>query len=344
MFLSLATAAACNFSSSVPAAPAGFPDVVSLVERVAPSVVTVITTSERTDHLGRSRQGTSNGSGVLFDGKGYILTNNHVIEGGTLVEVVLSEDPFRRWAVEVLGTDPITDLAVLKLELDGFPYDLVPVPLGDADKLRVGEWVVAIGSPLGEGFAGTVTVGIVSGKDRSLRLANGWLHNLIQTDAVINPGNSGGPLFNLNGEIVGINTAIIRGQLASGQEAEGIGFAVSASTAMPVAAQLIENGEVIWPWLGVAVRNLTPAIAIEEELSVEQGIVILATVPGGPADKAGIEALDVIVAMDGVDVESVTALQRTLRSGYQIGDEVDVAVVRGDETRVFSIDLERQPR
>ena len=323
-------------------APVGFPDVVSVVERVGPSVVSVLTTVEQRDVFGRVRQGTTTGSGVIFDELGYILTNNHVVEDGVQVEVTLPDDPTRRWPVEVVGTDPLTDLAVLRLNPDDIPYQLVVTPLGDAESLRIGAWVVAIGSPLG--LAGTVTVGIVSAKGRSLPLDNVTLFDLIQTDAVINPGNSGGPLLNLQGQVVGINTAIIRGRLASGQEAEGIGFAVSTTTAIPVAAQLIDNGEVVWPWLGVQVDNVTPSMAIEEELSVDSGVLVAATVPGGPADEAGIQSLDVIVSIGGRSIKTVTQLQRVLRTNHRIGETIEVEIIRNGGRLTMVVTLERMPR
>ena len=190
-----------------------------------------------------------------------------------------------------------------------------------------------------------MTVGVVSAKGRTLQLSQTvTLHDLVQTDAVINPGNSGGPLLNLRGEVVGINTAIIRGQLASGQEAEGIGFAVSMSTAIPVSRQLIENGQVIWPWLGVNVADVTPVVAAEENLSVDSGVLVVAVVGDGPADKAGIRQRDVIVALDNKPVATVLELQATLRQMHIVGDTVIVTVVRGDDERTIEVSLEEMPR
>ncbi|MEK9659719.1 MAG: trypsin-like peptidase domain-containing protein, partial [Chloroflexota bacterium] len=191
-------------SSSV---PASLPDVASVVERVLPGVVQVLATVEQRDFFGRLTEGTSQGSGVLFDAEGHILTNNHVVEGAKTVEVVLHSG--ETIPVKVVGTDPRTDLSVLKADPSDVA-DLPVVPLGDTDAMRIGDWVIAIGSPLG--YEGSVTVGIVSSKGRSLDLDSTiTLYDLVQTDAVINPGNSGGPLLNLRGEVIGINTAIIRG-------------------------------------------------------------------------------------------------------------------------------------
>lgn len=326
--------------TSAPPIVTGFPDIAGVVDQVMASVVSVLVTTEERDQFGRTTQGLARGSGVIFDEEGYILTNNHVVEDGVKVEVVMTDG--RRLEVEVVGRDPSTDLAVLKLEDDAVP-NIVATELGDTNAMRIGEWVIAIGNPLG--LEGSVTVGVVSAKGRTLQLSQTvTLHDLVQTDAVINPGNSGGPLLNLRGEVVGINTAIIRGQLASGQEAEGIGFAISMSTAIPVAHQLIENGQVIWPWLGVNVADVTPVVAAEEGLSVDSGVLVVAVVDGGPAGKAGIEARDIIVALDNGPVASVLELQAALRQEYAVGDTVFVTVVRGDDERTIEVALEEMPR
>ncbi|MDE2765704.1 MAG: trypsin-like peptidase domain-containing protein, partial [Chloroflexota bacterium] len=215
--------------------------------------VLVRSTLETTDASGRTSTGISRGSGVVFNRRGYIITNHHVIEDAVKVDVVFSDG--RPVDVEVVGSDIATDLAVLRLPSEFVDDSLVVTTIGDSDAARVGEWVVAIGNPLG--FEGSVTVGVISAKDRSLQISDRVrLHDLIQTDAVINPGNSGGPLLNLDGQVLGINTAIIRGQLASGQEAEGIGFAVAATTVIPVAQRIIEDGRVIWPRIGVSIEDV----------------------------------------------------------------------------------------
>jgi S1-C subfamily serine protease len=318
----------------------GLPDIASVVDQVIASVVSVLVTTEQRDQFGRTTQGLARGSGVIFDGAGYILTNSHVVEDGVKVEVVMTDG--RRLEVEVVGRDPSTDLAVLKLEDDAVP-NIVATKLGDTNAMRIGEWVIAIGNPLG--LEGSVTVGVVSAKGRTLQLSQTvTLHDLVQTDAVINPGNSGGPLLNLRGEVVGINTAIIRGQLSSGQEAEGIGFAISMNTAIPVSRQLIENGKVIWPWLGVSVADVTPVVAAERDLSVDAGVLVVAAVDGGPADKAGIREGDVIVALNNEPVTTVLELQASLRQQYNVGDSVAVTVVRGDDERTIDVTLEEMPR
>ena len=318
----------------------GLPDIASVVIVVAPSVVSVIATVAQEDLFGRVTRGVSRGSGVIFDDAGYILTNNHVVEDASEVEVRTIDG--QRLVVEVIGTDPTTDLAVLKLDPDEVE-NLVTSPLGSTVETRIGDWVIAIGNPLG--FEGSVTVGVISAKGRSLPLGQGvTLFDLIQTDAVINPGNSGGPLLNLRGEVVGINTAIIRGQLASGQEAEGIGFSISMGTAIPVSEQLISNGRVVWPWLGVNVADVNPVMAKEEDLSVDRGVLVVATVEGGPAEAGGVQAGDVIVQVDGTPVTKVTDLQGTLRAEHRIGDTVTIHVVRSAVTLTFEVVLEEMPR
>lgn len=313
----------------------GFPDVATVAELVGPSVVLVRAKMDTTDRFGRTTEGTSRGSGVIVDAAGYILTNNHVVEDATFVDIVLNTG--QELDIEVIGTDPSTDLAVLKIDPTQVD-NLVITPLADSSSARIGDWVIAIGNPLG--FEGSVTVGVISAKDRSLALDDVRLHDLLQTDAVINPGNSGGPLLNLRGEVIGINTAIIRGRLASGQEAEGIGFAVATTTAIPIVAQIIENGRVIWPRIGVSIDDVTPANADELGLSVDQGVLVVSLAEDGPAEAAGIEPNDVIVALDGEPVTKFTDLRRLMLNLYSVGDTVTVTVVRSAATLDFDVTLD----
>jgi S1-C subfamily serine protease len=314
---------------------AGFPDVASVVDRVAPSVVLVLATTSQTDTFGRRTEGLSRGSGVIFDARGYILTNNHVVEDAPFVDIVLSNG--QELGAEIVGTDPNTDLAVLKIDPSKVE-DLVVTPLAQSNNARIGDWVIAIGNPLG--FEGTVTVGVISAKDRSLAISQNRLHDLLQTDAVINPGNSGGPLLNLSGQVIGINTAIIRGTLPSGQEAEGIGFAVATTTAIPIAEQLIANGRVAWPRIGVGVDDVTPANASERGLSVDQGVLVESVATDGPAERAGIEVSDVIVALDGLPVTKFTDLRRLMLNLYAVGDTVSISVVRAAATLEIDVTLD----
>jgi len=338
--------AACSGSSTVdPSTPtpganvgslAGLPDIAGVVERVAPAVVQVLVTVEQTNVFGQTIDSRSQGSGVFFTDDGYLLTNNHVVEGASRVEIATFNR--ERVPVEIVGTDPDTDLAVLKVDPNDLE-EIVSVPLGDTDAMRIGDWVIAIGSPLG--FAGSVTVGVISAKGRTLWIDQNspQLHDLVQTDAVINPGNSGGPLLNLEGEVIGINTAIIRGDIGNNQQAEGIGFAISMGTAIPVSDQLIDHGEVIRPRIGVSIINVTPAEADERGLSVDEGVLVQFVVPGGPASNAGIEVNDVIVQVDGKPVTTISALVRLFLTDYTIGDTVTVTIVRAAVTLTFEVAL-----
>lgn len=332
--------AAPLLAPSTTTAPAfGLPDVASVVERVAPAVVSVLVEVEQRDAFGRRTQARSQGSGVIFDAQGHILTNNHVVEGATRVEVALANR--QRVPVTIVGTDPSSDLAILRLEPAAVER-LVSAPLGDSTAMRVGDWVIAIGNPLG--FEGSVTVGVISAKDRRLELDQDTvLYDLLQTDAVINPGNSGGPLVNLRGEVIGINTAIIRGRLASGQEAEGIGFSISMSTAVPVAQQLITNGRVTRPRIGVFIEDVTPVVAAERGLSVDAGVLVTGLVAGGPAERAGVRVGDVIVSVDATNVSRTTELQRLFLTRYRPGQTVNLQVVRSAVQLTITVALEANP-
>jgi serine protease Do len=318
----------------------GLPDVVGVVDQALPSVVSVITTVEQTDIFGRSHQGVSTGSGVIFDARGYILTNNHVVDGGTIFEVTFHDEPKQSWPVTVVGTDSLTDLAILLLEPESVPFPLNVTKFGDAGRLKVGEWVVAIGSPLG--FSGTVTLGIVSAKNRSLSVGNLTLIDLIQTDALINPGNSGGPLLNLRGEIVGINTLKVPGSTRGGLEAEGLGFAISSTMASLVATQMINDGEVAWPILGVTVSENDPAKSVEMGFDVDYGVLIEKILIDGPAHRIGMKSGDLIVALDNKQVETVNHLIHELRLRYQVGDSVTVTVIRESNEMIFQAVLDKR--
>ena len=252
-----------------------------------PAVVSVVSEVPSRDLFGRVFLGTQSGSGVIFDPQGHLLTNNHVVEGAENVTVTL--DDGRQFPAEVLGTDQLTDLAVLKIGGETFPA----VPLADASEVRVGDWVIAIGNALALPGGPTVTVGVTSALDREFRISsNLQLYGLIQTDASINPGNSGGPLLNLDGEVVGINTAVARGDV-NGRDVEGIGFAVGMDTAGPVAQQFIDIGRVQWPWLGVILNELNAELAMQVGVPIREGVLIADIFTDGPAWQAGARSGDV---------------------------------------------------
>jgi S1-C subfamily serine protease len=203
--------------------------------------------------------------------------------------------------------------------------------------MSVGDWVIAIGSPLG--YEGSVTVGVISATDRFIDLGDVVLHDMVQTDAAINPGNSGGPLLNLDGEVIGINTAIIRGSIGNNQEAEGIGLSISMGTAIPVSNQLVDHGSVVRPKLGILILDVRLSIAASLGLLVEDGVLIESVVDGGPAQVAGLRADDVITHLDGVPVFTTSRVVRMILTDYQIGDMVTVTVIRGVATMDFRVRL-----
>jgi len=257
------------------------------------------------------------GSGVIVDPSGYILTNNHVVENAQAIIVRLSDA--RKLPARLVGRDVKTDLAVLKVDGAG------PLPvaeLGDSDRLRVGQWVIAIGNPFG--LDRTVTAGIVSATART-RVGVATYENFIQTDASINPGNSGGPLLNLDGKVVGINTAIV----ASGQ---GIGFAIPANMARDVMKQLIAGGRVVRGWLGIVIQDVTDELASSFGVRERQGVLIADVMKGGPAEVAGVRAGDVVVQFAGETVREVPELQRRV-AAVTPGQSVTLVVVR-DEARL----------
>ena len=317
------------------------PTVADVVAEVEPAVVSILVESTAVDFFGRSRRSSGSGSGVIFREDGYILTNNHVVKDADSITVVFSDGREREG--EIVGTDLRTDLAVVRVDERGLPT----APLADPSKLRVGDWVIAIGNALGLRGSPTVTLGIVSALQRSIPSGSGnvTLFDLIQTDAAINPGNSGGPLVNLLGEVVGINTAVLRGtDNTTGTEAQGIGFAVSMETAIPVADELVDNGRVVWPWLGVSVADVNPAVASEMGLTSRSGVVINSIEAGAPAQQAGLEPEDVIVALGGQPVTNLRDLQRILRIDYEPGDELTVTAVRDGSERGFQVTLGESPR
>ena len=319
------------------AAGGGLPDIASVVERAMPAVAQVVSTLEEQTVMGIATPNVSQGSGFFFREDGYLLTNEHVIADAESIEAVLSNR--QRLPAEVVGVDVATDLAVLKVNPDDIEEDVAVARLGSADAMRIGEWVIAIGSPLG--LEGSVSVGVVSAKGRSLGSGPDRLNDLVQTDAVINPGNSGGPLLNLEGEVVGINTRVIR--QTGFVPVDGIGFAISSDTARPVSDHLIEFGRVVRPRIGVTVQDVTPTVATERGLTIDEGALVISVAPGGPAERAGIEPDDVIVRLDDLPVASTSRLVRTLLTDYRVGDAVQLGVVRAAVHLTFDLTLEEVP-
>src|SRR5213596_1336034 len=237
------------------------------------------------------------GSGVIVDKRGYILTNNHVVEQATKIQVQLNGDT-TRYTAKVVGVDEDTDLAVIKIDAN---KELPIAKLGNSDGVQVGDWVLAIGSPFG--LQATVTAGIISAKAR--QIGQGPFDDFLQTDAAINPGNSGGPLVNMQGEVVGINTAIVAGRT-------GIGFAIPSNMARKIYTELIAKGKVTRGWLGVSIQPLTQELARSFNAKDTKGVLISDVVPDSPAAKAGLKAGDILIEFDGKKVEAPADLQRTV--------------------------------
>ena len=264
------------------------------------------------------RKATALGSGFIIDKKGIVVTNNHVIQGAE--DIIVSVNGSTEYKAKVLGTDPYMDLAVLQIESD---EKFVPVSFGDSDKARVGDWVIAIGNPFG--FGGTVTSGIISSRNRDIGLTR--YDDFIQTDASINQGNSGGPLFNLEGKVIGINTAII----APGSSGSiGIGFAIPSNPASQVISQLIEFGETKRGWLGVRIQEVTKEIADVEKLEKPAGALVASVSEKSPASRAGIKAGDIILEFDGKKVDTMRTLPK-LVAQTKVGKSVLVKIWRNQK-------------
>lgn len=299
-------------------------ELTAIVEAVSPSVVTIFATQEGAGievpfpfpFQIPPQERRSLGSGVIIDykkGKFYILTNNHVVQNARAIRVRFDKHTEKK--ARIVGTDPKTDVAVIEVDDKDIPNPQSRVAkLGDSDKLKVGQLVIAIGNPYG--LERTVTVGVVSALRRTIGITQ--YESFIQTDAAINPGNSGGPLVNIKGEVIGINTAM----LAEGQ---GLGFAIPINLAKWVADQLIEKGKVIRGWLGVIIQDVTPEMA--ESLGVKEGVIIAQIMPGSPADKGGLKVGDIVVEVDGQKVGEVRELQFKIMSTPP-GNEVSMKVIR----------------
>jgi serine protease Do len=336
-----------NFStlSSAKDIPASFAD---LAERLMPSVVNISTTTTITTRSNpfpfqfppgspfedmfkdfgtpQERKTSALGSGFIISDDGIVITNNHVIQGAEDVFVRVNGD--QEFKAQILGADPGMDLAVLKIESD---EKFVPVKFGDSDKSRIGDWVIAIGNPFGLG--GTVTAGIISARNRSIGLSR--YEDFIQTDASINQGNSGGPLFNMSGDVIGINTAIL-GQSGS----IGIGFAIPSNSADRVIKQLIEFGETKRGWLGVRIQTVTKEIADVEKLDKPRGALVASVADGSPSDKGGIKAGDIILEFDGKPIKEMVELPKIVAQ-TDVGKKVVVKVWRNKREITKNIILGR---
>ena len=267
------------------------------------------------------------GSGVIIDKRGLVLTNFHVVKGADEILIRLSDK--REYRGQILGTDPKTDLAVVKFQPD---HEITVASLGNSDALRVGEWAIAIGNPFG--LDQTVTVGVISATGRS-DVGIATYENFIQTDASINPGNSGGPLVNLKGQVIGVNTAIV----AAGQ---GIGFAIPINMVKRVVDQLVDKGKVVRGWLGVALQPLSPDLAQSLGLAGTNGAVVGSTITGSPAAQAGLQQGDVIVAYDSTPVDDYRHVQR-LVAETRVGKSVTLQIVRKKQKMDLAVTIAEVP-
>ncbi len=313
------------------------------VAQVGPAVVTVVNhlqSQSGVDIFGfpvaPSEDPQASGSGVIISKDGYLITNNHVVEGYQKLEVIFRDG--RSVDATLVGTDPFADVAVLKIT--------APVPgvagFGNSDALNPGESVIAIGSPLGD-YKNTVTVGVVSATGRTISTQDGYqMEDLIQTDAAINHGNSGGPLVNLAGQVIGINTLVVRGSGSSSDQAEGLGFAIASNTVKAVSDQLIAKGYVSRPYLGITWALVTPDIAQANGLPAQSGVYVKSVGDGSPAAQAGLQVGDIITQVDSTPLDAdhpfINALLR-----YSVGQEVQVTVARGAQTLTLKVTLGERP-
>jgi serine protease Do len=314
---------------------------IAAVKRIGPAVVTVINTMPQQQIFGffgeSVQQPKASGSGVVISPQGYIVTNNHVIDGYQTLEVVFADGT--RVSAQLIGADAFSDLAVVKVDGN------VPAvaELGDSDQLQIGEAVIAIGSPLGD-FKNTVTFGVISALGRTLDVENGSAYEkMIQTDAAINHGNSGGPLVNMSGQVIGITTAIVRGSDTTSDVAEGLGFAIPSRTVSEITAQLISTGRVDRPYMGVRWQSITPEIARANGLPMQWGAYIQRVGAGSTADLAGVRAGDIITKIGNEGLSDSSAFLNLLNH-HKVGENVTIEVWRNGQTLTLSAVLQGQPQ
>ncbi|MBM3157012.1 MAG: PDZ domain-containing protein [Chloroflexi bacterium] len=319
------TSTATAQPTATPGQSASLPSIADVVAGVLPSVVYI-----SVEYRAFFTISTKSGSGVILSSDGYILTNNHVIEDATKIEVSLPDND-QTFTAQIVGTDPLSDLGVIKIDGQNFPS----AEFGDPSWLRVGDWVIALGNPLGLEGGPSVTLGIVSNLERTFTIDSSAYYDVIQTDAAINPGNSGGPLINLEGKVIGINTFII-------SSAENIGFAVGANTARRVYKDLIEYGRVIRPYLGVTLRDVTPTVASQIGLAKDKGALVWYVAADSPAAKAGLKVNDVVTQFQGQKVNDASHLIKYMWE-YKVGDTVELTYWRGNSEHVTTITLAERP-
>lgn len=313
--------------------------IVNAVEKVSNSVVNIASVRMMQDQLFRVFPVQGVGSGIVIDSRGQILTNNHVIDGTDRLRVTFGDS--KQVNAKVIGTDEETDLAVVRAELRDINSNgkdelkLQPANFGNSEELKVGQIVMALGNPFGLTGGPTVTAGIISSLNRNVQFENGILE-LVQTDAAINPGNSGGPLINTNGEVVAINTA----KIPYGQ---GIGFAVPINTVKSVLTDLVDNGHVTRPWIGISTVKLDPRIASFYRLPLVRGALIVNVEPYSPADNAGLRRGDIIEEINGNKIENPSQISSYIRKKRMVNDTVTVAINRYGRVYEVPLQLEARP-
>jgi len=309
------------------------PSIADVVALVKPSVVVITTEVVTLDFFNRPFTQQGAGSGWILDANGIVVTNNHVIEGASAITVTM--DDGRTFSVDTnsVFTDRLNDLAILKIDARNLPA----LRIGDSSKLRIGEWVVAIGNALGQGIR--ATEGIVSRQNVSIPVGPGQtLDNLVETSAAINPGNSGGPLVNMAGEVIGITSVkLIDVQI------EGVGYAISTETAIPIIEQLVTNGYVVRPWLGVVLYTVDEFAVTRYDLAVDEGVLITQIGPGSPADKAGLAPGDVITSFAGQKITTAEDMIRAIRAA-EIGKTVEITFWRGNTENTTKATLAERPQ
>ena len=308
------------------------PSIADVVALVKPSVVAINTEVVSRDFFNRPFTQEGAGSGWILDESGIVVTNNHVVQGADAISATL--DDGRTFTVDAnsVFTDPLNDLAILKIDAQNLPA----LEVGDSSEMRVGDWVVAIGNALGQGTR--ATVGIVSRQGVKIPVSQSQtLYDLLETNAAINPGNSGGPLVNLAGEVIGITSVKI-----ATVGVEGMGYAISTETAMPIIQQLVNNGYVVRPWLGVVLYTVNQGVASQLDLAVDKGVVLTQVNSNSPAAAAGLEQWDVIVSVDGAEITTADELIRVLHSS-QIGQGIEITFWRGDTQSVTEAILTESP-
>lgn len=306
------------------------PSITRVVTKVRPSVVAINVKAVTYDIFNRPTQVQGAGSGWIIDTDGYIVTNNHVVEGADSITVTLSDGS--TFSANDVKTDPLTDLAVINIDAQNLPA----LDIGDSSSLEIGDWVIAVGNALGMGIS--ATSGIVSALDVSLsESADQTLYGLIQTDAAINPGNSGGPLVNLSGQVIGIDSIKIA-QVG----VEGMGYAIGINEAIPVVAELIKTGYITRPWLGVGVATVNQMVAAFYDIPVDTGVLVTEVTANSPADKAGLNAGDVITAVEGEKTNNVGDMMRIINL-YEIAQEIEITFWRGQMQDTVTLTLGESP-